>query len=482
MYSSIAAIYMLFLLSSAMLVAEVVSFEDDNDNNSTLLQDIRGDSPLVGEDYSWFYYLAKYDAKLGSDLLTTNGPFTIFLPTTRALRDMEDLFPNYCLSVDYYNAIGGERYQDVVLTDHLASILKYHIIQGEAIEPLDLVDGQLLTTMNGESVSIGVNGTISINDIDVTSAMAVPSPNGNIIYKIDDVLMPLSIEETMPDILASCDVPYHTRQCMGIRDRFEFDVLEKQQTQQRCASCSGYFQETQDYCEEKRMSPYYTKRKSPFCVPECQWYSDYCTEDCCWDTDADQPELAPVLMCSDPPCSYDGLWTVAPCDSGLTIRAGWHNTKASGKFSYKRTKKCQIQTFAKPNSDNTSSSSSSSVVWHVDCTRMWTDLKYLDPCGPLNKTLAIWMEDQDGNFVGYYLDPAIKEIYDWGNDCGFTEYLRIMPFWLIPSILVPLLCCCYFCCWRQNNKDGDEDREVVDPSASAESKTSVDDEGADAVP
>ena len=49
-----------------MLVAEVVSFRDDfysgednNDNNSTLLQDISFDSPYVDEDYTSFYFLAK---------------------------------------------------------------------------------------------------------------------------------------------------------------------------------------------------------------------------------------------------------------------------------------------------------------------------------------------------------------------------------------------------------------------------------------
>jgi len=437
-----AVFRVLLVLISAMFIAEVTSSSspgDDSSNNSTSSNSYSYSNSTLLDEISEehlsderFYWLAKDVSKLESELSTDNGPFTIFLPSAKALHDLEDSFPRNCLYM-YYDNYNGDYYDDVfVLTDRITSILLYHIIQGEAILPSKLVDGQMISTMNGENVTIGVNGTgiISIDGVDVKSAMPFPTAGGNILYHLDTALLPLSIADQKSEIIAACDVPYKTKKCQGVRDRFDYFIGTQQ-----CASCGGYFQETEDYC---------SRSGSKNCVPECLWFNDYCTEECCWDTHDQQPELTTPF--GD---YYDrGFWTVAPCDSGVTIKAGWHETKKSGTFHISRTKDCDIRKFARPNSVT--------PVWHVDCTDLYYDKKYFRECGPIDMTVAIWMEDSDGKFVGYYLDPLVEDnIYADNDNCILVESIRILLAWLIPSIVLTLICCCYFCCWRRK-KDPDD--------------------------
>ena len=332
-----AVLRVLFVLISAMFITEVTSSSfpgDDSSNNSTSISSYGYSNSTLLDEISEehlsderFYWLAKDVSKLESELSTDNGPFTIFLPSAKALHDLEDSFPRNCLYM-YYDNYNGDHYDDVfVLTDRITSILLYHIIQGEAILPSKLVDGQMISSMNGENVTIGVNGTgiISIDGVDVKSAMPFPTAGGNILYHLDTALLPLSIADQKSEIIAACDVPYETKLCQGVQDRFDYFAGTQQ-----CASCGGYFQESEDYC---------SRSNSESCVPECQWFNDYCTEECCWDTHDQQPELAIPFDNYE----YGGIWTVAPCDSGVTIKAGWHETRKSGTFQISRTKDCDIR-------------------------------------------------------------------------------------------------------------------------------------------
>ncbi|OEU10773.1 hypothetical protein FRACYDRAFT_263704 [Fragilariopsis cylindrus CCMP1102] len=395
-----AVLRVLLVLISAMFITEVTSSSfpgDDSSNNSTSSNSDSNSTLLdeISDEHSYrlannFYWLAKDVSKLESELSTDNGPFTIFLPSVEALNDLVDSFPRDCLYMYY------DHYY--VLTDHMTSILLYHIIQGEAILPSKLVDGQMISTMNGENITIGVNGTgiISIDGVDVKSAMPFLTAGGNILYHLDTALLPLSITDQKSEIIAACDVPYETKTCQGVRDWFDYFAGTQQ-----CASCGGYFQESEDYC---------SRSNSKSCVPECQWFNDYCTEECCWDTHDQQLELATPFDNYE----YGGIWTVAPCDSGVTIKAGWHETRKSGTFQISRTKDCDIRKFARPNSVT--------PVWHVDCTDLYYNLK----CGPIDITVAIWMEDSDGKFVGYYLDPLVEDDSYMGDSCSVYKSIRIL--------------------------------------------------------
>jgi len=300
--------------------------------------------------------------------------------------------------------------------------------------------------MNGESVTIGVNdgtGSISIEGVDVmesSAMMPVPTVGGNMLYHLDSALLPPSITNQKSDIITACDTvsPRITQSCLAVRDQFE----EFAGTQQ-CAACGGYFQDSEQYCSRSSST-----RKN--CVPECQWFTDYCTKDCCWDTHEQQPELTTPLSeyGVDSSNHLTKIWTVVPCKPGVTIKAGWHATKRSGTFDRSRTQDCDI-IFVKPNSRGTTPS-----VWHVDCTALYYEnFSYFNQCGPYDRTVAIWMEDAAGNFVGYYLDPLVEEnIWASNHSCMLVESVRIQLAWIIPLIVLSLIGCCYFCYWRRKKE------------------------------
>ena len=74
----------------------------------------------------------------------------------------------------------------------MSSILTYHVLPGEVPASAVLtMDGETAETVNGATVTIGVDGdTVTINDATVISA-DVPASNG-IIHVIDSVLLPPS--------------------------------------------------------------------------------------------------------------------------------------------------------------------------------------------------------------------------------------------------------------------------------------------------
>ena len=412
--------------------------DDSSPSNSTLLDDIAKE---------YFYWFAHYVAQLDRVLSTDQGPFTIFLPSQEALFALKGSFPQDCL----YYQFG---YNEFALTDRITSIVLYHIVQGVALLPSELVDGQLLATMNGESATIGVNdgtGSISIEGVGVmesSAMMPVPTVGGNMLYHLDMALLPPSIADQKSDIITACDtVPYITQNCLAVRDRFD----EFAGTQQ-CAACGGYFQDSEQYCSR-------TGSTRDTCVPECQWFTDYCTKDCCWDTHEQQPELTtPLNEYGAGPSLYeygiDGsnhlpkIWTVVPCKPGVTIKAGWHATKRSGTFDRSRTQDCDI-IFVEPNSSGTTPS-----VWYVDCNALYYEnFSYFNQCGPYDRTVAIWMEDAAGNFVDYYLDPLVGEnIWAFNDSCALVDIFRITLAVVIPLIVLILIGCCYFCYWRRKKE------------------------------
>eukprot|EP00751_Fragilariopsis_kerguelensis_P024984 CAMPEP_0170879634 /NCGR_PEP_ID=MMETSP0734-20130129/31865_1 /TAXON_ID=186038 /ORGANISM="Fragilariopsis kerguelensis, Strain L26-C5" /LENGTH=500 /DNA_ID=CAMNT_0011262821 /DNA_START=74 /DNA_END=1576 /DNA_ORIENTATION=+ len=245
--------------------------------------------------------------------------------------------------------------------------------------------------------------------------------------------------------------------CFVQREKFDFAGT------QNCASCGGYFQEDQN-CYYSY--PYNTLRQNRlYCIDGCQWFNDYCTEECCWDTHAEQPELAPPFdeNCFPLQCWRSELksWTVAPCEMGLTVHAGWQIGKISNEFNRRRSKQCNVQEFAKQNSLTS--------VWHVDCSAMWGDVKFFSSCDDRIMTVAIWMEDKKGIFAHYYVDPHEQEIGPTSDNCLIEEKLRIM-IWLVPTlILVLLLCCCYFCHWRRDHQNRTA---ALDTESQTESKSS----------
>lgn len=108
------------------------------------------------------------------ETLQSSGPFTVFAPNNDAFAKLpegtlENLLQEQNLS-------------------QLAGILTYHVVPG-LYSSEDLVDGTVLTTVNGQSLSVTVqNGMIYVNDSRVLIEDIVSS-NGNV-FVIDTVLLP----------------------------------------------------------------------------------------------------------------------------------------------------------------------------------------------------------------------------------------------------------------------------------------------------
>jgi uncharacterized surface protein with fasciclin (FAS1) repeats len=111
------------------------------------------------------------------ETLSGPGPFTVFAPTDEAFAAA-------------LGSLGLTAEQLLADKATLSSILTYHVIPGEVpSSAVVTMDGETATTVNGATVTIGVDGdTVTINDATVTAA-DIPASNG-IIHVIDSVLLP----------------------------------------------------------------------------------------------------------------------------------------------------------------------------------------------------------------------------------------------------------------------------------------------------
>lgn len=111
--------------------------------------------------------------------LSGTGPYTVFAPTDAA-----------------FKALPAGTVDDLLKPENkakLASILTYHVVAGKVLAA-DLKDGQKITTVQGGTLTVGVNGSkVTLTDESgntVTVVKAdVPASNGAI-HVIDGVLLP----------------------------------------------------------------------------------------------------------------------------------------------------------------------------------------------------------------------------------------------------------------------------------------------------
>lgn len=111
------------------------------------------------------------------ETLQSAGPFTVFAPTNAAFAAL----PAGTLD----NLLKPEN------KDQLAAILKYHVL-GSAVRSTDLTNGMTAATVNGANITVtlGENGSVKINDANVTAAN-VEASNG-VVHIIDKVILPPS--------------------------------------------------------------------------------------------------------------------------------------------------------------------------------------------------------------------------------------------------------------------------------------------------
>ena len=113
------------------------------------------------------------------DVLSGDGPFTVFAPTDDAFAAL----PEGTVEMLVMDAqMGGTL---------LADILNLHVVADAAVLSTDLSDGQVVTTLNGD-LTVGISeGTVTLTSTGATATVVSPdvlATNG-VIHVIDAVLV-----------------------------------------------------------------------------------------------------------------------------------------------------------------------------------------------------------------------------------------------------------------------------------------------------
>jgi len=112
------------------------------------------------------------------ETLQGEGPFTVFAPTDAAFTAL-------------LTGLGVEA-ADLLGLPQLGDILTYHVAGVEAMST-DLSDGQMVTTVNGQDVTIAImDGTVMINGAATVTVANIDATNG-VVHVIDAVLVPAII-------------------------------------------------------------------------------------------------------------------------------------------------------------------------------------------------------------------------------------------------------------------------------------------------
>ena len=135
-------------------------------------------------------------AVLAADLagaLSAEGPFTVFAPTDAAFTALMEALE---ISAEELLAFEG-----------LTNVLLYHVVGAQALAA-DLTDGQEITTLLDQDVTITINGMgVFVNQAMVTVA-DIMADNG-VVHVIDAVLLPEmddNLPETVVDIIVASEV------------------------------------------------------------------------------------------------------------------------------------------------------------------------------------------------------------------------------------------------------------------------------------
>ncbi len=182
------------LLFLAVLLIGISSCDNNNDDNQeqplTIVETAQDTDALN----SLVAALAKADENDDSDLigaLSGQGPFTVFAPTN-------DAFTSLLGSLDGFDSLDDfDTPEERAL---LATILKYHVIAGVAAKAEDLSDGQELSTLQSEILTVRLDGGVFIDDAtDVNAEVVIPDveASNGIVHVINKVLVPQAVIDAL---------------------------------------------------------------------------------------------------------------------------------------------------------------------------------------------------------------------------------------------------------------------------------------------
>jgi uncharacterized surface protein with fasciclin (FAS1) repeats len=113
------------------------------------------------------------------ETLQSEGPFTVFAPTNEAFAALPDGTLESLLLEEN--------------RDKLVQILTYHVVPGKVMST-DLEDGMMAETVEGSSITVDLDGGVSIDNANVVTA-DIEADNG-VVHIIDAVIMPSEEESS----------------------------------------------------------------------------------------------------------------------------------------------------------------------------------------------------------------------------------------------------------------------------------------------
>ena len=194
------------LLSLLLFATFVLSCSSDDDNGVDVIDDpmmedlnIVETAQATGSISSLVAALAKADESANNDLITTlsdeTDTFTVLAPTN-------DAFTNLLARLDGFDSL--DDFNTEQLQDRLASILAYHVVSGAAVASTDLTEGQEVTTVQGETLTVSLAGGITFTDAAgeaATVTTANVDTNNGIVHLIDKILLPQAALDALSDVL-----------------------------------------------------------------------------------------------------------------------------------------------------------------------------------------------------------------------------------------------------------------------------------------
>ncbi|WP_116769860.1 fasciclin domain-containing protein [Maribacter litoralis] len=179
-----------------VLISLSCSDDDDGDiiqsNDITIVETAQAEDALS----SLVSALTTADNSEGTDLigtLSSDGPFTVFAPTN-------DAFTSLLNQLDDFDSLSD--FDTDEEREILTTILTYHVVAGVAASSTDLTNGMMVTTVQGEDLTINIDGDVYIDDateIDAKVVIADVEASNGVVHVIDKVLLPQAIIDALND-------------------------------------------------------------------------------------------------------------------------------------------------------------------------------------------------------------------------------------------------------------------------------------------
>ncbi|WP_047244767.1 fasciclin domain-containing protein [Maribacter thermophilus] len=184
----------LLLLTSITIV--LWSCDKDANDNTDLPETMTIVETAQAEDAlsSLVSALMTADNSEGTDLvgtLSSEGPFTVFAPTNDAFAALLDQLDGFDSLSDFDT--DEER-------ELLTTILTYHVVAGVAAKSTDLSDQMTVSTVQGEDLTINLEGGVFIEDATEVNAEVVIADvmaSNGVVHVIDKVMLPQAIIDAL---------------------------------------------------------------------------------------------------------------------------------------------------------------------------------------------------------------------------------------------------------------------------------------------